>query len=89
MTKSTPGLWRAQRSATSACILSRVSGVESGERFVEQEELWLSDEGACEGDALGLAAREGAGPGVGVSFQPDFTERGDGHRGPTTGAAAR
>ena len=65
-------------------------GVEGGERLVEQEELWLSDQGPGQGDALGLAAREGAGPGVGVALQPDFTERGDGAlHGWTTGGAGR
>ena len=50
-------------------------GVEGGEGLVEQEELRLAHEGPGQGHPLGLAAREGAGPGVGLVLEADLAER--------------
>ena len=47
------------------------AGVEGGERFVEEQQARLGRQRAGQGDALGLAAGEGARPVVGVVGEPD------------------
>jgi hypothetical protein len=60
-------------------------GVESGERLVEEEELWVAHQCAGERDALGLAAGEGGGPRIGPFGEADLAERGD-RAGPAVAA---
>ncbi len=53
-------------------------GVEGGERLVEEQELGLAHQRPGQRDPLGLSAREGAGPGVGMVLQAHLAQRADG-----------
>ena len=46
-------------------------GIERAKRFIEQEDLWVIDQRARQGDALGHAAGEMVGEGISKSFQTD------------------
>ncbi len=54
--------------------------VECGEGLVEQEEPGFARQGPGQGHALGLAARQRAGPGVGTLLETDLAQRVDGRR---------
>ena len=62
---------RGEVAAQVAADVAAGAGVEGGERFVEQQEAGLGGQGAGQGDPLGLAAGQGAGPVVGVVGEPD------------------
>jgi hypothetical protein len=47
-------------------------GVDGGKRFVHQDHRPVFHQGARQGDALPLAARQGRGQGVGTAVEPDI-----------------
>ena len=63
--------------------------VQCGEGFVEQQQAGLTDEGAGEGDALGLAAGEGRGPGLEMAIQADVPQGGFGAAADTGAGKAK
>ena len=71
-----------------AANVAASAGVEGGEGLVEQEQARLGGQGAGEGDALRLAAGQGAGAVVGVVGEPDPFEPGV-RRGPGLGSGRR
>ncbi len=64
-------------------------GVEGAEGLVEQQQLRIADEGSGEGNPLGLAAREGDGPGPVVVGEADLVEGGAALFGGVIGAQAK
>ena len=69
---------RGEVAAEVAADVAAGAGVEGGERFVEQEQARLGGQRAGEGDALRLAARQGAGAVMCVVGEPDPIEPGRG-----------
>ena len=75
VTRRTPGWWRCAQLGHQALHAEAGEGVERGERLVEQQELGLADEGPCQRHPLRFAAREGAGPGIGLVFETHLAQR--------------